>query len=256
MKIFGFGTLATMSSKERYKRFTYSMYGIYTTMEYELDHSTSDAVQSFWSKHHTVLRRSSALQQDLADVGMIVVDDKNTNNNIYYNSFSNATKKYIDRIRLAGEMDRQVTNNSNNNNNGGGRILGHAYTRYLADLMGGSVLAYPTRLALNLDIDTPRHYTFQYNSDTSNNVTTTTKTTSITRKEYVEQIYHDLNKSGTILVQSNDNNNTTVLEDVVDEARKAFQHNIDVYSEEPIYLDAMVGTMNILYGYVTSKTRR
>lgn len=37
MRVFGMGTLATLSSIERYGRFTQSMHAIYSTMEKEMD---------------------------------------------------------------------------------------------------------------------------------------------------------------------------------------------------------------------------
>ena len=39
-------------------------------------------------------------------------------------------------------------------------LVGHLYTRYFADLFGGQALALPTRLALRLGEESPRHYDF------------------------------------------------------------------------------------------------
>merc|ERR1740117_2190952 len=69
MKVFGMGTLASMASRERYLRFTHAMYGVYSTMEEELDrcsvelpptlmnsndhHASANniAIAHFWNRH-------------------------------------------------------------------------------------------------------------------------------------------------------------------------------------------------------------
>jgi len=216
MKIFGLGTLSSMSSLERYAKFTNSMYGVYSTMEDELDESSllSPAIQSFWYKHRDILKRSEKLQLDLSDV------------DYEFNGYSSATSYYMQAIRLAGEKDRQ---------DNGGRLLGHAYTRYLADLMGGQVLGAPTRLALGLAEGTPRQYAFEYEKGSN-------------RRLYVEKIYKDLNDSGDIICPAKSDD----LEMIVSEARTAFKHNIDVYSEEPIWIESAVGLKNIIGGYIRS----
>ena len=152
MKVFGLGTLSSLSNIDRFTRFTYSMYGVYSTMEHELDltadtNSTSSAVKHFWMNHEKILRRSDKLKQDL--IQSLAHSNNNNNNNMTINDimdmeYSPSTKKYIEAIQDAGEHDRKYNT---------GRLLGHAYTRYLADLMGGQVLATPTKLALGLNDD-------------------------------------------------------------------------------------------------------
>lgn len=244
MKVFGLGTLSSMSNIDRYARFTHSMYGIYSTMEKELDLTAANAdanvdanatatnsspVKNFWSQHEHILRRSERLKQDLLDIGRDVTSME----------YSPATERYMNAIRLSGTNDREQN---------GGLLLGHAYTRYLADLMGGSVLATPTRLALGLKSDSPQQYSFDFNIDGGEK--------ELTRKEYVEKIYFDLNASGDILLGSidkDDEKGGAILEQVVDEARSAFRHNIEVYSEEPIYMDSLKGLFNIVSGWVFKK---
>ena len=53
MEVFGLGTLSSMSSVERYAKFTHAMHVVYLTMEDELDKSSvsSPAIQIFWSQH-------------------------------------------------------------------------------------------------------------------------------------------------------------------------------------------------------------
>jgi len=277
MKVFGLGTLSSMSSIDRYARFTHSLYGIYSTMEEELDltttrsddgASTNDtngatttneipsassihlspptsgtspkAVTHFWKEHSAILRRADKLKHDLNTIGKSITTMK----------YSPATLEYMNCIHEAGKNDRK---------NGSAKLLGHAYTRYLADLMGGQVLATPTRLALGLDVsNAPTQYAFDLED------------IGMTRKEYVEKIYHDLNTSGTMLMKtanstsssneegeegldSNGGANYGMLDEVVDEARAAFMHNIHVYSEEPIYMDSLIGVKNILYGWVSRR---
>lgn len=216
MKVFGLGTLSSMSSIERYGKFTNAMYGVYVTMEEELDKSSlsSSAIQHFWSQHGDILKRSKKLRCDLEDVGY------------EFGAYSSATKEYISTIRLAGEKDREDS---------GGRLLGHAYTRYLADLMGGQVLGTPTRLALGLKEGTPRQYSFTYDE-------------GMDRKMYVEKIYKDLNDSGDMICPMKSDK----LESIVSEARTAFKCNIDVYSEEPMWVESALGLKNIALGYFRS----
>ena len=256
MKTFGLGTLASMANKERYVRFTKSLYGVYSTMEDELDRcaktsfkSTSDGsdgsqenvnrieidgdvsnlsealkdqqspVAYFWNRHSEILRRSELLQKDILAVS---ADEKLGDEA----SYSKATLEYMQAIREAGNKDRK---------DGSGRLLGHAYTRYLADLMGGSVLATPTRLALRLEEGTPEQYTFSFPAEND-------------RKGYVGMIYSDLNESGKLM-----NDDDSKLEEVVEEARLAFRHNIAVYGEEPIILDSFRGLKCMASGYFFHK---
>merc|ERR1740115_136094 len=75
MKVFGMGTLASMASRERYLRFTHAMYGVYSTMEEELDRCSAElpptpnsnndhasanniAIAHFWNRHSEILRRA------------------------------------------------------------------------------------------------------------------------------------------------------------------------------------------------------
>lgn len=246
MKTFGLGTLASMANKERYVRFTKSLYGVYSTMEDELDRcaKTGSKVSSdesdgadenasrveadndkqspvayFWNRHSEILRRSELLQKDILAVS---ADEKLGDDA----SYSEATLEYMKAIREAGNKDRK---------DGSGRLLGHAYTRYLADLMGGSVLATPTRLALRLEEGTPVQYSFSFPAEND-------------RKGYVGMIYSDLNESGKLM-----DDDDSKLEEVVEEARLAFRHNIAVYGEEPMMLDSLRGLKGMASGYFFHK---
>merc|ERR1719469_854315 len=67
MKVFGLGSLASMANEDRYLRFTKSMYGVYSTMENEMDkcsvHSGTP-VAYFWKRHSEILRRADLLRGD------------------------------------------------------------------------------------------------------------------------------------------------------------------------------------------------
>mmetsp|Transcript_2777 Transcript_2777/g.5778 ORF Transcript_2777/g.5778 Transcript_2777/m.5778 type:complete len:276 (-) Transcript_2777:53-880(-) len=225
MKVFGMGTLASMASRDRYMRFTHSMYGVYSTMEDELDRccvipnddnengtESTNVVAHFWNKHSEILRRSDKLKGDMLDLSP---------RDTVPSEYSVATDEYRNAIRTAGTKDRE---------DGGGRLLGHAYTRYLADLMGGQVLGTPTRLALGLEVGAPRQYSFTFPID---------------RKNYVEDVYYDLNGAGGLM-----DGDGAQIEDAVAEARAAFGYNVKVYSEEPFVIDSVVGLKNIFTGWL------
>ena len=213
MKAFGLGTAATMASVQRYGSFTRSMHAVYSTMEEELDAcgpETTPAVHTLWCRHGNILRRAPALAADLADVA--TQDWLKT-------PLSPSTQAYVARIRSAAEYDRARN---------GARLLGHVYCRYFADLFGGQMLAFPTRAALDLETGTPRHYTFDLPAD-------------LDRRSYIESLYSDLSIAGNSLQKGEQ-------DAVVKEALSAFQHNIEVYTEEPVIAAAVWGVINVATG--------
>lgn len=216
MKVFGLGTMAALANHSRYANFTSSMLGVYRTMEEELDKASPDlspAVYSVWKDHSQILRRTQALEADLADIETTA-------------SSSAATERYIAGIRAAGEDDRA---------RGGARLLGHLYCRYFADLFGGQMLGYPTRLALSLPPDTPRHYIFDFGA--------------VERREYIEQVYRSLNAAGEKL-------SSEAFEDTTSEALTAFRYNQEVYSEQPYVVAGIHGALNVCTGYATSLVKK
>jgi heme oxygenase len=238
MKVFGLGTLATMASRQRYARFTSTMYAVYRTMEEELDASAavSEPVGIVWNPYGSVLRRSERLHQDLLDVqaSSSLASSQQlqaflTNESLW----SPATTAYVRSIREAGQHDRD---------NKGGRLLGHLYCRYFADLFGGSVLATPYRVALGLPDATPRHYEFDFSSvdvDGSGGG----------RRELVEGVYTSINEAAKQLTMDQE-------DQVAAESMLAFQHNIDVYSEDgKLYTDSLRGGLNVVTGLVADKLR-
>jgi heme oxygenase len=205
MKVFGVGTMASMASIERYRRFTTSMHAVYSSMEEEMDRAGPHAaplVHAVWAQHGDVLRRAPSLALDLEDVGGPAALS------------SSSTERYVAAIRIAGADDRE---------RGGARMLGHLYCRYFADLFGGSMLARPTRAALRLADGTPRNYTFTLPSDEAGG-----------RRAYIEAVYASLNEAGAGLVNLQEREQTEALskdsaladfkktdrwQDVVDEVR-------------------------------------
>jgi len=243
MRVFGLGTAASMASRERYARFTASMHAVYGAMEEELDRSAviSPAIGAAWSRHGATLRRAKALQADLADVlgGAEAASAASSAAAapLAQGGTSPATARYVAGIREAGASDRAAgAGGAQSHGTGGGaRLLGHLYCRYFADLFGGQMLAGPTRAALALDAGTPRHYTFDLPESGG-------------RRALIEEVYLSLNEAGALLSEE-------AFDAVVQESFKAFGHNVDVYSEEPIWLDAARGSFNICAGYARQAVR-
>mmetsp|Transcript_3202 Transcript_3202/g.8337 ORF Transcript_3202/g.8337 Transcript_3202/m.8337 type:complete len:269 (-) Transcript_3202:52-858(-) len=218
MRAFGLGTLASMASRERYRQFTSAMHAVYSTMEAEL----SKGQLSLWQKHGPVLARSEALHLDLTDVAN---DPKKAIGEI-----SPATQRYVERIRECSEHDR---------NTGGARLVGHIYCRYFADLFGGQMLAKPYKFALDLPVDTPRHYSFKFPAELAN-----------PRRDYIETVYRDISSIGESLTEEQKTA-------VVQEALAAFSHNIEVYTENgPVMYDAIRGVWNVSIGWVKQIQRK
>jgi heme oxygenase len=223
MKVFGLGTLAGMQSRERYQQFLTNMHVVYRAMEVELDVTSdlivkTDAIRSVWQKHGQRLRRKARLEQDLQELQDLLAVDGSEN----APQVSPKTIDYVERIRKAGELDRET---------GGGLLLGHLYCRYFADLFGGQMLGRPFQLALQLPV-LPRHLVFNLEKEN--------------RKEYLEELYGDLNKAGKQLTPAQ-------LDDVRKESISAFQHNAWIYSEDPkMVSQAVQGGMNLMLGGVTS----
>ena len=270
MTAFGLGTLASMATRERYARFTESMYHVYATMEQELDQiNNTPATMLVWKKHGDVLRRSEALYDDLKDVmtsseqlaRLDLIRDhrrENNNNNNTRNDENSTmklirslpTRNYVTAIQQAGARDRH--NDQDGDGRGGGAsLLGHLYCRYFADLFGGQMLGLPYNLALTLEKNTPRHYHFDFgtavvcgSSDDTAAATTTTTTVVRDRRQYIETLYKDINTAGALLSPGQ-------RDQILRETLNGFQHNVNVYTEEPIWNDSLFGAMNIGTGFCT-----
>lgn len=219
MKTFGLGTAASMSNVHRYGRFTRSMHAIYATMEQELDQTVRESrstspVSLVWERHGTFLRRANNLCLDLQDVGMEPLSLNLCDGDI------GPTSSYMRTIRCAGIADRSEERSS-------ARLLGHLYVRYLADLFGGQMLGAPTAAALSLPVGTPRHYVFNLEGTS--------------RHQAIEDLYSTLNEAGNMVSDG-------ACDDIVAEAMRAFDANVRVYAEEPMWVDAMKGVFNAATG--------
>lgn len=217
MKTFGLGTAASLSSVERYARFTAAMRRVYGTMEEALDANTSPVVKPIWSRFGDSLRREPALALDLADVAR--------EGDEY--PITPATLAYCDAIKHAAANDEA---------DGGGRLIGHIYCRYFADLFGGQALAAPTRYALAPAVlpNTPRHYDFgEFGAQ---------------RRESIEALYAAFNEAGEAL------GSDAARQAVIDETNDAFVHNVQVYSEEGLLWSAAgKGVTNMVIGFAKAK---
>ena len=108
MKVFGLGTLASLSSRERYSRFTASMHAVYSAMEGRLDASKSAPTQRLWSRFGPQLRRTEALAADLDEA--IGADSASRV------AVTPATASYVAAIVSAADDDDA---------NDGARLVGH-----------------------------------------------------------------------------------------------------------------------------------
>ena len=191
-------------------------------MEEELD-SSKGLTAIVWKQFASDLRRASLLQNDCYTLSNLLQCDNNLH------TFSSASNAYVLRLREAGRIERET---------GTPLLLGHFYTRYLADLFGGSMIGWPTKLALSLD-EVPTFYTH------SSNVT-------MNRPDYVESIYKSLNEAGKDLT-------TLQQKEIVKEAEIAFQLNAELYKEGlggagiGMYIVAVVGGLNVALGFGKDK---
>ena len=93
---------------ERYARFTTAMHAVYSTMERELDESTSPANHVVWHRFGDQLRRGAKLQADLEEVGAWPIS-----------TITPATERYLEAIVSASRSDAELN---------GARLLGHVCT--------------------------------------------------------------------------------------------------------------------------------
>lgn len=211
MKVFGLGTMASMANRGRYARFTATMHHVYSAMEAQLDRAPpTSPTHAVWAEHGDTLRRAPSLKLDLTDV----VEDVELA--LAEAKRSPATAKYTAAINAAGDSEQERRT---------ARLLGHLYCRYFADLFGGQMLGFPTRAALALPAGTPRHYVFDLAD----------------RRAYIDGVYGSLNVAGEQLPAE-------ALDAVVQEAMLAFRMNVEVYSEEPMYIDAVKGGVRVCGG--------
>mmetsp|Transcript_44748 Transcript_44748/g.83513 ORF Transcript_44748/g.83513 Transcript_44748/m.83513 type:complete len:307 (-) Transcript_44748:25-945(-) len=213
MKVFGLGYLRSVASNSAYIHFATSMYFWYKAMEENFDtlaaNDSNAAMAKVWTEFPE-LRRAPALKADLAHMGLQPEQLE----------MSPATAEYVRAIHRAGERS-------------GDALIGHFYCRYFADLFGGSMLGYPTRVAMRLT-EKPAFYCFSDVVESD-------------RKAYIESVYRKINEVGALLPQE-------TQKMVVEEAKAAFRHNAAVYSEvlpralPSMHAGAAIGAARIVTG--------
>jgi heme oxygenase len=155
------------------------------------------------------------LATDLEAVGVNISD---------WSPPSPATQKYVEAIEAAS------------NTHSGVGLIGHFYCRYFADLLGGSMLGYPTNLALALPKESPSFYRFP--SAVENN-----------RGNYIERVYEAMNTEGEKMGEQG-------RQETVAACTRAFSLNRDLYLERPnLAPGALQGSFNIASGYLQAQFR-
>lgn len=218
MRVFGLGFLRSLASPAAYGHFSSSMYFGYKAMEDEFDNivksddQTNPSAMAVVWKAFPELRRTPGLEKDLIQMGL--QPDQLT--------MSPATLDYVNSIKHAGADKKDL-------------LLGHFYCRYFADLFGGSMLGYPTQVAMGMP-DKPEFYEFG-------------PKVNLDRRAYIESVYAKLNEVGAGLTKE-------MEQLVVEEAKLAFRHNAAVYSEvcpdvlPSMNVGAVLGAIRIATGSV------
>lgn len=194
LRTFGTGTLRALATRRALLEFLEGHRVFYSEMEQCLD-SANGPTSMVWKKFQMLLRRTEALDHDVNVLKNLVGESGNNK------APSPAAAAYAARLREASQLEAT---------GGTPLLIGHFYTRYMADLFGGSMLGWPTRLALQLP-ETPRFYV--HPQEVANG-----------RRETVEGIYEALNEAGAQLTPAQ-------TKAVVDEAALAFGLNAALYKE-------------------------
>ena len=221
MKTFGAGSLRALVSKSTLLQFLDGHRVFYEAMEEELDKSNGPSMV-VWKKFEKNLRRTQSLIHDCQVLST----------EVGYNGIltpSKAALSYARRLREVGGLEKDT---------GVPLLLGHFYTRYFADLFGGSMMGIPTKFALSLK-ETPQFYMHSVEIIER-------------RREYVENIYEALNTAGRDLSKEQ-------TKKIVDEAALAFRLNAALYREgfggdgAGMYAGAALGGARIILGYIAEK---
>ena len=232
MRAFGRGTLAALASRGAYAKFTAAHFHFYSELERRLDDAARGPnptpTGSVWRRFSEDLRRAPALERDLA----LLLDTTPSAHPV-----SPATAAYMSAIASAAEREAS----SCSAESGGGAmpaLLAHFYTRYLADLFGGSMLGWPTRRALGFRT-TPQFYVHDVFVEGG---------AASARKDYVERVYEAINDAGAHV-------DDAAAAETVDEARRAFAANAAVFAESggSSLLFATVGGARVLGGYAAER---
>lgn len=204
MKAFGLGFLRSLASVPEQRKMQVFLWHTYVSLEESLDMAKGPAAD-VWRMFDMDLRRRNALESDL---DMLEVPQSNR-------APSAATKAYTDRMREVAVSDPDL-------------LIGHFYTRYFADLFGGSMQGYPTKMALGL----PRDLAFYQFPEA----------VEVNRRGYIEKVYAAINDAAVDMSREK-------RAVIVNEARLAFRHNANAYTERPYLLPgAVVGGVRTAAG--------
>lgn len=234
MRAFGRGTLAALASKSNFAKFTAAHYHFYSELERRLDDAARGPKPSpsgvLWRRFSEDLRRAPSLEEDLNNLLDTTPGDHPT---------TQATAAYMRLIAAAAERESSSFANTETTESTPS-LVAHFYTRYLADLFGGSMLGWPTKRALGLST-VPKFYTHDVFSDVDNGLV---GATSATRSKYVEAVYESINHLGADLTKD------AKLE-IVNEARDAFDANAKVFVEGSggSFVAASWGGVRVMGGY-------
>ena len=211
--VFGSGTLRGFATRGSLCGFLRAHLFVYDALEDALDGARGPTADA-WQPLAPLLKRTQALRADVellgGDVGVP----------------SPATAAYVDAVRRAAEVEAEP--------GAPPLLLGHLYTRFLADLFGGSLLGWPTKLALGLDA-VPAYYV--HSPEVANDLAGT-----------IERFYELLNDAGEGLSEEGTRR-------VVEEARTAFELNAGVYLEGPggpgagMFALAALGALRVAAGH-------
>ena len=188
-------------NKESYRTLVANLYFVYTALEDVAEHlKENDEVSPLLFDE---LKRHKSLAKDLD-----YFYGEGWHENIYP---SDATKRYIDRIREVGRQEPYL-------------FIGHHYTRYMGDLSGGQILKGIAKRSLKLDDEAFNFYEF---------------------KDILNPVDFKNNYRGTLnclpLTQ-------TQVDAIITEANYAFRLNMYMFDE--LAGDAAKSTLQIILGFL------
>eukprot|EP00960_Hanusia_phi_P077306 768675-Hanusia_phi.AAC.1 len=220
MKVFGLGFLKSVASKDDYIHFTSSSFHFYREMEQQLDRKAEEGaiVGRLWSGFPE-LRRAQRLEEDLRTAG-----EHRDPRKLF---MSPATMAYCSSIRRAGEEEEGL------------RLIAHMYVRYFADLFGGRALGAPTKYAVReLRLSHPLFYQWD-------------RVVEEDRRAYIERLYAAINQAAEEV------GSDEVEKRIVEEARRGFEHNANIYTEDGgLYEKAAQGMYKLVSGYAVAKSQQ
>ena len=243
MRVFGTGTLAALASRSAYASFTAAHYHFYAELEARLDDAARGPAPTptgaLWSRFGSELRRAPALEADLAtllDVETPAAMPPTPATEAYIRAIADAYEREAGEPR--GATATATATATASADPPPPLLLAHFYTRYLADLFGGSMLGWPTRRALGFP-RVPRFYVHDVFERASG---------AVDRAAYVESVYEAINAVGAGLSER-------ATAEVAAEAKRAFKLNAEVYAEGrgSSRVAAAAGGARVMWGYAKER---